>query len=237
VDHDGNVIVTGWFSGSAQFGALPPVPSTGPLDLFVAKLEPTMGDCTWVVDVTGSFTGPLPLSVVADGDGNAIVAGTIKGLVAFDSGSTDGGLISTSAGDTDAFVVKLDPNGAFQWARAFEGHPLSTANGVTVDPAGNILVTGGFNASVDLGCGPLMGSGPSPGGAFLAKLSPAGTAIWATTMGGGNPPASAPVGNSVAMDGTGNTYVAGDFSGSIDFGSGPIMGPPKSVFIAKLNPP
>ncbi len=41
---------------------------------------------------------------------------------------------------------------------------------------------------------------------------------------------------SVAADSAGNVIVSGIFSGSIDFGGGPLMGGPANIFVAKLDP-
>ena len=70
--------------------------------------------------------------------------------------------------------------------------------------------------------------------AFIAKLTPEGTTLWATFLGGSN--ADAPV--SLAVDGQGNAYVSGN-TASPDFPStAPVLGVPgpANSFVAKISP-
>ena len=121
--------------------------------------------------------------------------------------------------------------------RLFEGHPLSAANAVAVDAAGDVLVTGSYDSSVDFGCGPVGGGGPDAPGAYVAALSPDGATLWARTFSDEAQGEGDEIGGmGVVADTAGNVYVTGEFDGSIDYGSGPILSSLFSVFLVKLDP-
>ena len=61
-----------------------------------------------------------------------MVAGTFKGFMEL-AGT------SLSGGDGDGFLVKYDTNGTLIWARRMGGIHADRANGVAIDPDGNIL--------------------------------------------------------------------------------------------------
>jgi hypothetical protein len=224
LDGDGNVFVTGLFSGTVD-GCLTPLVSMGPRDLFVAKLDP-QGNCMWAQDVGGvdAVFASSP-AIATDNAGHVILTGSCVGSVNFDGGSLDAGVTG------EAFVALLGKNGEYMWGRVFES--MSSSQGsqgtsVATDGAGNVLVTGEFIGPVDFGCGPLTSSGNT--GVFVAELDASGATTWVKefpTSGGAN---------GITADATGNAYVTGVFTGSIDFGNGPIMSNDSDVFIAKLSP-
>src|SRR3989442_13214030 len=90
-------------------------------------------------------------------------------------------------------------------------------------------MTGRVESSVDFGGGVVC----PPGAVFVSKYSPTGTPVWAKclggTLGGGT-------GRGVAVDGNGNVLVTGQFSGTIDFGTGPVRSAGATdIFLAKFS--
>ncbi len=71
-------------------------------------------------------------SLKVDGAGNVYVAGTFTGTAGI------GPFNMTSAGDSDAFVTKLNANGSFLWANRYGDASKDTGVGVDVDAAGNV---------------------------------------------------------------------------------------------------
>jgi hypothetical protein len=71
----------------------------------------------------------------------------------------------------DAFVAKLDPAGALVWSRVFEGDGRQEIEGLSVDSCGNVLVTGQFTGSIDLGDGERSSTDESLDG-FVAVYAP-----------------------------------------------------------------
>lgn len=114
----------------------------------------------------------------------------------------------------DGVMGELCP-GETQWSERGGNNTNQEANGVAVDGAGNVIIAGGFEGTIDLGGGTLTSAGSRD--VFVAKFSPTGTHIWSKRYGGaGNDFAS-----SVAATAAGEVAVAGAFdSSSIDFGGG-----------------
>jgi hypothetical protein len=106
------------------------------------------------------------------------------------------------------------------WARTWGDGELGTTggNGVAMDDSGNAYVTGYFALTVDFDPGSGEDLHVCTGGwdVFLSKFDPAGNFLWAKTWGG----LEAEVGNDVAVDSSGNVYVTGYFTGTVDFDPG-----------------
>jgi hypothetical protein len=156
--------------------------------------------------------------------GDIVVGGQFQGTVDFGNGPL------TSAGLTDMFLVKLGAGGVTLWSKRFGDSSSQSLATVTVDPAGHVIVAGGFLGLVDFGTGPLMSAGSTD--VFVAKFSPMGMPIWAKRFGDGTGQAAA----SVATDAAGNIVLGGTNSGSVDFGGGPVTTfGSTDVFVAKLD--
>src|SRR5262249_13766963 len=84
---------------------------------------------------------------------------------------------------------------------------------VVVDAAGAIYLTGAFADTIAFGGPPLHGTGLD---VFVAKLDASGDYVWSHGFGD----ASSHNGEGLTLDGFGNLYCVGEFSGSIDFGGG-----------------
>jgi hypothetical protein len=105
--------------------------------------------------------------------------------------------------------------------------------GVATDSADNVYVVGYFVGTF-VAPGVTM---TSAGGSdlFVAKYSPAGALIWAQRAGG----ASSDTGYGIALDSTGNVYVAGNFTGTAGFGGTTLTATGGSadtdILVAKLD--
>src|SRR5262249_33077772 len=94
--------------------------------------------------------------------------------------------------------------------------PLSVA----VDSTGASYVTGNFQGPVDFdpGAGTTnLASNNDSRDLFVAKYSPTGALVWAFNLGDNG----FDQGLAIATDNNNNVYVAGEFSGTIDFDRGP----------------
>ena len=215
VDAGGNVYTTGF--GNGDFDPGPGtffLPLIGFNDLFVSKLD-SHGDFVWARGIGGTgFDGGWDIAV--DGGGNVYTTGAFQGTVDFDPGPGVSSL--TSAGDYDAFVLKLDTNGDFVWVKATGGTGPDYGYGLALDASGNIYRSGSFAGAVDFDPGPGVSSLTSAGGgdAFVSKLDTNGSFVWAKGMGG---PGHDQAGF-VTLDAVGNLYLGGVFRGTVDFDPG-----------------
>lgn len=114
----------------------------------------------------------------------------------------------------------------WQWAL---GPGLGNGISTAFDAAGNSYVAGNYTDTLRFGAFPLNSSGNEE--VFVAKLSPAGTGLWAARVSG------APVYmGGIAVDGTGDVIVAGYFqNGTAVFGSHTLTATDRSLFVAKLS--
>ena len=221
VDGQGNVVVAGWFKGVMDLGA--GLTSTGETDLFVAKLSPA-GDLLWVRMAPSTNAGKA-LGLAVDGAGNVVVVGSFRSSIQI------GATTLTTAGDKDAVLIKLDENGTPLWARSFGDDADQEALGVSVDPAGNVLVTGAFLGRIGVGSNELVSKGAAD--AFLVKLDPGGDLRWARSFGDLGEQGGA----AVAADALGNAWATGYFNGAPDFGGGAIQSRGASdIFLVALGP-
>jgi hypothetical protein len=223
VDGVGNSYVTGRFSDTAAFGSTE-LTSAGESDVFVAKLD-SSGEFLWAVRAGGT-SGEGGAGVAVDGAGNSYVTGSFR------ESATFGSTMLTSADSSDVFVAKLNPSGTFLWAVRGGGASSDAGTDVAVDGAGNSYVAGYFYETATFDATTFTNAGFG-GDVFVAKLDASGEFLWAASAGGERHDA----GTGVAVDGAGNSYVAGDFRDSGTFGSTTITSAHRwDVFLAKLDP-
>ncbi len=213
-DSAGNVYVTGMFSGTVDFdpGSGDNYISNDDYDIFLSKFD-SSGNFEWVRTWGGS-SNDFSFAVAVDGLGNVYVTGFYMDTVDFDPG---GGDLHTNYGHGDAFLSKFDSLGNFKWARTWGGSADDRSQGIAADGSGNVYVTGYFSDTVDFD----PGSGDNyisndDYDVFLSKFDSSGNFEWAVTWSGIEYDCS----YSVAIDGSGNVYVTGYFSGTVDFDPG-----------------
>jgi fibronectin type 3 domain-containing protein len=204
-DSSGNVIVVGSFEGSASFGG-GSFSSSGLRDVFVAKYSAT-GTHLWSKKFGGSGDD-VGYGVAVNSTGDIFLSGKFQGTVNF------GGSNLGSAGGDDIFLTKLSGStGAHVWSKGMGSSSSDASIGVDVDGSGNVVMTGYFTGSVNLGGALLSGSGID---VFVAKYSSTGTHIWSKRFGGFD----TQIPNGVAVGPGGEAVVTGYFASSIDFGTG-----------------
>jgi hypothetical protein len=137
--------------------------------------------------------------------------------------SSDSGTVvwAATAGDSDAFVAKLNAAGAVVYSTYLGGYSDDTAKAIAVDGAGNVYVTGNSGSSNFPTANAIQsvfgGGSEVVTDAFVAKLNASGSSVlYATYLGGSNSDS----GTGVALDSNGNVYVVGS-TGSGDFPATP----------------
>jgi hypothetical protein len=237
IDGNGNIITTGNFEGSADFD---PSESTlmltaiGQSDVFIQKLSPN-GDFLWAKQVGGSSYDESS-SIAVDENNNVFITGYFSGTADFDPGTSESNL--TSFGDQDIYIVKLNSEGNFLWARQMGGTLNEVGNSVATDANGNVISTGYFGGTADFDPGAATQSFTSEGDfdIYIQKLDANGNFLWARQLGG----SSDDYGYCVATDASGNVFTLGDFMETVDFDPGTassnlISAGDADVFIQKLD--
>jgi hypothetical protein len=222
VDGNGDIVYTGSYQGSVDFGG-GALPSAGGSDIFIAKYS-AAGAYIW----SKRFGGPgddVGGKVALDANGNVFIASSFTGTVDFGGGPL------TSVGAMDIVVAKYSAAGVHQWSKRFGNVNNDTSGGIAIDGSGNVLVTGSFVGNIDFGGGTLWASFNGMD-TFVLKLSPLGAHIWSKNFVGSGDDS----GLSVAVDASGNVFVAGNTSGSIDFGGGMLANHGTDWFLVKLAP-
>ena len=239
-DANGNVYLTGFFSGSTSFGGpnlTCPTFSNG--CVFLAKFAPD-GTPQWSKSFNNDYGSGN--AVATDAFGNVFLAGAFADA---DFGCGTGTLSGS------IFAVKLAPDGSCLWSKPFRS--VATAgtgnaggndviNGLAIDTGGNVILAGKFGCATNDGCAINFGGGliASPqqfsyGGIFVAKLSGTnGSWVWSKAYGGVSGQDFA---TGVAVDTTGNAFVTGYFStSSLNLGGSNLTNAGSSdFFLAKYR--
>jgi hypothetical protein len=114
------------------------------------------------------------------------------------------------------------------WSKRFGDASGQNGAGVAVDSDGNTLLFGTYFGTLGLGGAPLTG-----GGAFLAKLDDEGNHLWSKSLSTSSVPPSP---RAIVTDRYDNVFLVGDFSGTVDFGGGPLTSSgSQDVFLVKLD--
>ena len=180
-DPEGNVYVAGWTESADWAPALATrlAPSASGLDAFIAKFNGA-GELVYCT-ILGGKGADRALAIAVDATGNAYVAGSTT--------SSDfpvvGGVSSRLGGRTDAFVSKIDRNGAvLLYSTYLGGSGTDVANSIAV--SGDGVFVGGETDSADF---PRVAAAQaSRGGAtdgFVTHLNAQGNAIVYSTFLGG----------------------------------------------------
>ena len=143
-DTDGNIVVVGTFTGTFNLGGISLI-SAGGSDIYVAKLSAATGTALWAKSFGGASTDTgKAVAVSADDGTSVVVTGTFQGTVNF------GGQSIASAGNTDAFVLKLDTNGTHQWSKGIGGSDFETGHAIAAR-GGAVVVGGSYRGTMPLG--------------------------------------------------------------------------------------
>jgi hypothetical protein len=241
VDGAGRAYVAG-VTGSTDFpttaGAFQTTNAGGEMfngDAFVAKLNASGSGLVYATYLGGS-ADEQRVDVAVDDAGSAYVTGDTTST---DFPTTAGAAQTTSAGDIDAFVTKLDAAGSgLVYSTYLGGSSLDAGTGIAVDGAGSASVTGftlSTNFPTTAGAVQTTYAGGN-GDAFVTKLNAAGSGlVYSTYLGGSD----VDTGFGIAVDGAGSAYVTGSARTSFPTTAGAAQttyaGGNGDAFVTKLN--
>jgi hypothetical protein len=215
VDSVNNVYVTGW-TQSSNFPLVGAIQSklSGGRDAFVTKLNST-GTAILYSTYLGGSNYDQGNAIAVDSTGAAYITGDTEST----NFPTLNAYQSAYGGQQDVFIAKLNAAGStLVFSTYLGGRAIDHGTAIALDANKNVYVTGSTyspNFPVENATQPVIGGGED---AFLTELGSAGNAlVFSTYIGGsGGTPGLEECGNAVAVDVSGNVYVAGVTS-SVNF--------------------
>ena len=210
LDSTGNAYVTGWTDSTEATFPVTGGPDLtfngGAVDAFVAKVN-SAGTALDYAGYIGGSSGDSGFGIAVDSTGNAYVTGGTASSEATFPVAVGPDLTYNGS---DAFVAKVNALGtALLYAGYIGGSGSDEGNGIAIDSTGNAYVTGktrSTEATFPVTVGPDLTYNGGSGDAFVAKVNSSGTALdYAGYIGG----ASSDRGFGIAVDSSGNAYVAG----------------------------
>ncbi|WP_437592842.1 SBBP repeat-containing protein [Sorangium sp. So ce1000] len=242
VDWAGQAHVTG-FTQSDDFPVEigPDLTYNGQSDAFIVKVDASGKDLVYAGYIGGAGID-LGFDVAVDTCGDAYVTGRADSDAS--TFPAQGGPDLTQNGGPDAFVAKVDASGAdFVYAGYIGGSAQDEAFSIAVDWFGAAYVTGwtfsdAESFPVQVGPDLSRNDDGTLGDAFVAKVSPAGTALeYAGYIGG----AGSDVGQGIDVDLAGNAYVSGNTASDeltfpVKIGPDLTYNGAEDAFVAKVSP-
>jgi hypothetical protein len=215
VDGAGAVYATGYTTSldfPVTIGAFRTT-NSGSLDCFVVKIKPAATSLEWGTYIGGS-SYEIPYAIALDTTGNSFITGVTYST----NYPAPGGVITTNAGNGDAFLTKVNATGSnLVFSSYLGGTDYDVGQAVVVDSSGRGIVAGlSYSTSgFPIGANPLA---PAPydtghnGGAdvFVTAWAPTGSSLfWSTWLGGTGYDSC----YGMAMDSTNNVlYLTGETS-------------------------
>ncbi len=263
VDNSGNVYVAGNTGGVSPF-PLQPIPGVGDFpttpnarqdrlasdfnrDVFVSKISPDGGNLVYST-LLGGNDFDVPNDLVLDSSGNVYITGNTRSPDFPVVNATQG----TLGGDRDVFIAQLNSDGSDLLYSSFYGAgDGDTGEGIALDNAGNIYVSGSSGTRIIGGDAAVPPEGDFPtfnafqstfggGGSdgIIIKINSDRSLGYATYLGRD----SGEFATKIAVDSAGSAYVTGNTSSGIFpplllEGDSPFgdLGFPDDAFVTKVS--
>ncbi len=212
------------------------LPPRGGGDAFVTKLNAT-GSAVEYSLLLGGFALDQGNGIAVDAAGAAYAVGESR---SDNFPTTEGALQVARRGGSDAFLVKVRPDGSgLAYSTYFGGEAQEMGMAVAVDANGNAYMTGQtFSAEMAVTFSAYQRTAALTPDAFVAKINPQGSSLFYSTYLGGD---AEDIGLSIAVNRVGEVYVAGQ-TNSANFpfrNDGPLASTPLAGnfdgFLTKLN--
>ncbi|WP_186440334.1 beta strand repeat-containing protein, partial [Planktothrix tepida] len=185
----------------------------------------------------GGINSDISRDISVDSAGNVYTTGFFDGTADFDPGI--GTFNLSTNGLDDIFISKLNSQGNLLWAKNLGGTNNDNAYGISVDSAGNVYTTGGFQGTADFDPGAGTANLTSNGlEVFVSKLDSNGNFLWAKNFPQITPGLTS-IAYDISVDSAGNIYTTGYFDGTVDFDPGAgtfnLTSNNTDIFISKLD--
>jgi uncharacterized protein (TIGR03437 family) len=179
-------------------------PLAGTTSALIAKLDPTASRYLYL-EYLDSAASDTIAAIAVDAAGNLYVTGTTSNPFFPVTGGSQLGAPPSGPTDTRAYVTKVSPTGVVLLSTLVGGSIVSSGFGIAVTPQGQILVSGVSGA----GFAPTQGAFSVPDATnkwFLVELDATASKVIFSATGIG--------GSSIALDATGNIFLAGSSLGT-----------------------
>lgn len=196
-------------------------------DAFISKFD-SNGNFIWAKQFGDSAFIDETSTMGIDSFGNLYLTGSFLGSVDFDPGTATFWMTSQGM-DRDIYILKLDSEGSFVWAKQIGGKfhfffpTPAHATAIAVDEVGNQYLTGYFDGTIDFDPDPadtfMLTSQVNSTDIFVCKLTTDGELVWAKQF-QGNQPHFGGVGYDIAVNAIGEVYTTGTIGGTVDFDPG-----------------
>ncbi len=231
-DASGNSYVCGYMTGETAFdNTIVEQVSSGNGEIYIAKYSAN-GSLLWLKRFGGNQSDRA-IDLALDQNNNIYITGDFYGQVDFGAFS-----ITSSSNSKDIFLLKLDNNGNVLWVRKEGGSSDENAYGLTVDSQGSVILTGQFSGTSNI-AGQTFVSTIDPGSnlptydLFLSKYDTNGNPLWVQA----GQAIYENRGLAVAVDGSDNIFLVGQFSDTMQFAGQQINNAAYNVgFLAKFQP-
>lgn len=239
-DAAGNVYTTGQFQGTIDFdpgAGIYNLTSAGDYDIFISKVN-AAGGFIWAKRIGGALRNEGN-AIAAGSSGHVYVTGLFSDTTDFDPGPGVFNLITvpyhfSCPPHADVFILKLTTDGDFVWAKHFGGDGFDKSAGIALGTDESIHLCGEVasnqGAPVDYDPGPetYLLSSYIGAAAFVLKLDSDGNFLWVDQWSDSGCLSSSPCGFrsgsfhpvAMAIDGSNNVHVNGQFQCTIDFDPG-----------------
>jgi len=232
VDPQGNIYISGDFTGVIDFGNGKTVSATmNEKKGFLAKLNP-MGQAIYADSFGVNYTlteGIYETRNDVDQSGNVTVIGRFSGTL-----KSSAGMVTSQPGGYDIFLLRYDTMGKPISTQRFGGDADDFNYYLALGPQGQIYITGrASGANFDLSqFGQPVKAMSGMGDVVLLKIAANGQLELAKLYGDADDQAT----SGLSVDAVGHVIVGGNFKGSIDFGKGSLGTAMKAtMFLAKFD--
>jgi hypothetical protein len=216
-DKFGNCIITGAFSDSITFDDWT-LTSDGNIDIYIVKLD-TDGNVIWAKKAGGT-DNDSGRAIAVNNLGEIFISGYFEGTAHFDS-------VILYNSESRVFIAKYDVDGNIVWAK--ETNVLFSRGlgpNIAADNFGNCYITTHTNVS-------------SATDIYVAKYNFNGGLAWSRIINGSGF-YTYDYGKGIAVDSSGNVFVAGKFDGILNFASDTLdcrgSSSWEDIFLAKYSP-
>ncbi len=217
IDAYDNLYIGGYFEHSVDFDPTSNTDSktsSGKRDAFLSKIITSTGSYGWTVIFGGPGADDAVTGIAGDNTGNMYISGYFGDYIALNPDGTSARI--NTKGNSDAFIVKLNGNHSYIWGYTIGGAGDDRAMSIASTDVGNVVLVGYFEQTVDLdpttGAKLVNSSGGTDG--FVVAINATGNYLWAQQIGGSSDDLIMDV---AIEDSTNNIYVAGGFTGTVDF--------------------